>query len=297
MSSHSSDCFVKTLVGLLFFTVSTAGFAHPGGGIIALSESSAIIADSVENFIWLVEKGQEPKRLVSKFHGHWLTRGLDGNLYAEAFQESGGDWSSGAFQLELATAKLTEIAHRDELGVLVFAVDRDGSLVFQRRGSLVSRRNGKESPFRSFSNEPKLEEVTAYAWSRDGDLVFADRNRVRRIDNNGVTSLIGEIEGKVLEPKIWNATDTPSIFGLAMDNAGRVLAAVPGLAKVYRIEKNRPPQEIARSDDGWRATGIAVFSDTTFLMESDSRASTSPRVRLLRADGTIESLTVPPRSE
>ena len=74
---------MKTRFGLLFFALSTAAFAHPGGGIIALSENSAIIADPVENFIWLVEKGQDPKRLVSKFHGHWLTRGLDGNVYAE----------------------------------------------------------------------------------------------------------------------------------------------------------------------------------------------------------------------
>src|SRR4026207_1236120 len=116
---------MKTLFGLLFFTFSTAVFAHPGGGIITLSENSAIIADSVENFIWLVEKGQEPKRLGSKFHGHWLTRGLDGHLYAEGFQEAGGAWSSAAFRLELPAAKLTEVAHRDELGALVFAVDRD----------------------------------------------------------------------------------------------------------------------------------------------------------------------------
>ena len=56
---------MKTLFGLLFCTLSTAVFAHPGGGVIALSENSAIIADSVENFVWLVEKGQEAKRLVS----------------------------------------------------------------------------------------------------------------------------------------------------------------------------------------------------------------------------------------
>ena len=40
---------------LLFPT--SAVFAHPGGGIIALSENSAIIADSVQNLIWPVEKG------------------------------------------------------------------------------------------------------------------------------------------------------------------------------------------------------------------------------------------------
>jgi hypothetical protein len=242
---------MKTVFGFLFFALSAAALAHPGGGIIALSENSAIIADAVENFVWLVEKGQEPKRVVSKFHGHWLTRGRDGEIYAEAFQESGGAWSSAAFRLELPTGKLTEVAHRDELGALVFAVDRDGSLVFQRGGSLAARRNGKESPFRS-SDQPKLEEVTAYAWSRDGDLVFADRNRIRRVDLKGVTSPVAEIQGKVIEPKIWNGTDIPSVFGLAIDNDGRVLAAVPSLARVFRVEPNHAPREFARGEDGWR---------------------------------------------
>jgi len=115
--------------------------------------------------------------------------------------------------------------------------------------------------------------------------------------SKGVTSLIAEIDGKVLEPKIWNASDTPGISGVAVDNAGRVLAAVPGVAKVYRIEKNHAPREVARGEDGWRATGVGTFGDSIFLLESDSRASTSPRVRLLGANGTIESLTVPQRSK
>jgi len=287
---------MKTLFRFLFFVLFPVAFAHPGGGIIALSENSAIMADPTENFIWLIEKGQEPKRLVAKFHGHWMTRGLDGQIYAEAFQESGGAWSSAAFRLELPVAKLTEIAHRDELRALVFAVDRDGSVVFQRGGALASRRNGKEVPFRPSSNGLKLEEVTAYAWSGNSDLVFADRNRIHRVDSKGGIRLLGEIKGKVLEPKIWNATDTPSIFGLAIDSAGRVLAAVPGLAKVYQIEEKQPPQEIARSEDGWRATGVAIYGEAIFLMESDSRASTSPRVRVLRADGTTETWTVPSRT-
>jgi hypothetical protein len=286
---------MRTLFGLILFTFSMAAFAHPGGGIVALSEDSAVFADPVENFIWLVHKGQEPKRLVSKFHGHWLTRGRDGNLYAEAFQERGGAWPSAAFRLDVPTAKITEIIDHTELGVLTFTVDRDGSLVFQRGQTLVSRRNGKETPFRS-SNNLKLADVTAYAWTPEGDLIFADQNRIRRIDPKGATSLITELEGKVLEPKIWNSTDIPTIFGLAVDKSGHVLATVPHLAKVYRIGKDATPREVICSDGPWRATGVSVFGHSIFLMESDSRASTSARVRILRADGHIDTLTVPPPS-
>ena len=136
-------------------------WSHPGGGIVALSENSVVLADSVENVVWLLGRGKEPERLVSKFHGHWLTRGLDGQIYVEAFQASGGAWSSAAFRLDLPGAKLTEIAHHRDLGALSFAVDRDGSLVFQRGPSLVSRREGRESAFRPHSDRPALGNVTA----------------------------------------------------------------------------------------------------------------------------------------
>ena len=146
---------MKTLIEILGVLCLVMGvFAHPGGGIVALSEDSAVVADPTENFIWLVEVGQEPKRLVSKFHGHWLTRGRDGNLYTEAFQERGGAWATAAFRLELGgegkeiAGKVIEIADHREIGVLVYTVDRDGSLVFQRGDGLVSRRDGKESVFR-----------------------------------------------------------------------------------------------------------------------------------------------------
>jgi hypothetical protein len=284
---------MREIFAVLFLVLSAGVWAHPGGGIIALSEDSALVADPTENFIWLVEKGAEPKRVVSKFHGHWMTRGRDGNIYVEAFQESGGAWSSAAFRLDVATGKLTEVAHRDELKALNFAVDWDGSIVFQRGTGLASRKNGMEKPFRSWKGEPKLEDVTALAWSKEGDLIFADRNRIWRVDEKGEATPLGQISGKVLEPKIWNGTETPSIFGLAVDKDGRVIATAPHLGKVFRMEKNEKPKEIAAGEDGWRATGVDVFGDSIFLMESDSRASTSPRVRILRGDGKVETLTLP----
>lgn len=260
---------------------------------MALTESSAVVADPTENFIWLVEKGREPKRLVANFHGHWMTRGRDGNLYTEAFQERGGAWPSAAFRLEVPTGKVTALAEHDELRTLVFAVDRDGALVFQRGEGLVSRKDAKEVPFRATLGGIKVDEVTAYAWSGE-DLIFADRNRLRRVDTKGEAKVIAVIEGKALEPKIWNSTELPNVFGLAVERNGDVLATVPHLAKVYRAGKEGRLDEVICNEGSWRATGVSVFDDSIFLMESDARASTSPRVRILRADGRVEILTLPP---
>ena len=290
---RDTDRNMRSAFAVLVFVLAAGVFGHPGGGIIALSEDSALIADPTENFIWLVEKGAEAKRVVAKFHGHWMTRGRDGNVYVEAFGESGGAWSSAAFRLDLATGKLKEIAHRDDLKGKEFAVDRDGGFVFQRGAGLVSRKNGMETPFRSWQGEPKLENVTALVWSKEGDLVFADRNRIWRVTEKGAVTLVGQIDGKVLEPKIWNSLDVPSVYGLAIDKKGDVLATAPHLGKVFRVGKNQKVEELAGSENGWRATGVDVFGDTIFLMESDSRASTSPRVRILQAVGKAEILTVP----
>lgn len=284
---------MRSLCAVLVFVLAVGSFGHPGGGIVALSKNSALIADPTENFIWLVEKGAEAKRIVSKFHGHWMTKGRDGNIYVESLQESGGAWSSAAFRLDIATAKLTEVAHRDDLKALNFAIDQDGAIIFKRGEKLVARKNGIETPFRPWTGEPKLQDVTAYVWTKEGELIFADRNQIWHLDAKGVTTLLGQIEGKVLEPKIWNGTGTPSIFGLAIDKAGQVIATVPHLGKVFRLQKNQQPREIAASEDGWRATGVDLFGDSIFLMESDSKASTSPRVQILRVDGKVDMLTLP----
>ena len=115
------------------------------------------------------------------------------------------------------------------------------------------------------------------------------------MDSKGVTRLVAKIEGAVLEPRIWNGLEVPVVFGLAVDKTGDVLATVPHLAKVYSIGKDGRPRELICSEGSWRATGVSVFADSIFLMESDARASTGPRVRILRVDGRVEVLTLPPR--
>lgn len=286
---------MKTLQILFTLSLITSALAHPGGGIVALSENSALVTDPTENFIWLVESGKEPKRVVSNIHPHWMTRGRDGNLYTEAFGERGGAWPTAAFRLDVATGKVTPVADHDEVPASVFAVDQDGSIVFQKGAALVSRKDGKETPFRASGEKLNLKEVTACVWSGE-DFIFADRNQIRRIDSKGQTSLIAVIEGQVLEPKIWNSLDVPVVFGLAVERNGDLLATVPHLAKVYRIEKNQKPREVICPEGAWRATGVSVFGESIFLMESDSRASTSPRVRILRTDGRVEILPLPPRT-
>lgn len=47
---------MKPCAACLAFLLNTAILAHPGGGIVALSEASALLADPTENVVWQVER-------------------------------------------------------------------------------------------------------------------------------------------------------------------------------------------------------------------------------------------------
>jgi hypothetical protein len=246
-----------------------------------------LVADSTNNAIWVIEKGNEARQLVKRFHGHWLTRGQDGGVYAEAFQESGGAWSCSAFKLDPISGKLTEVAHRDEIRSLTFAVESAGSLVFQRGNKLVGREAGQVKPFRGSTE--KTDRVSAFAWGKDQSLYFSDGNLIKHLDRNGLVNRVAGIEGKSLEPHIWNAIDQPSIFSLALAEDGTLYAAVPDLGKVFMLSDGRL-KVLLESQDGWRCTGVATFGRTLFLAESNSRVSSGPRVRVMGPDGKIQLL-------
>jgi sugar lactone lactonase YvrE len=288
---------MRLALGLLSLAASVSAFAHPGGGIVALDANTVIAADPTGNAIWRFQKGKKPERLVTKFHGHWVTRGLDGHIYIEAMQESGGAWSSAAFRLDPKSGKPVEVAHRDELKSLLFAVDRDGSFVFPRDGRLVTRAlDGKVAPFRGHGTAAKLElpfhEVTAMAWGPDQTLYSADGTVIRRFDLSGSASLVARIEGTPISATFYGAANKPRIWGLAVDDKKRVFAAVPDLGQVLRIDTDGTKDVIATRTDGWRATGVTTLGSSVFMLESNEANYDGPRVRVLRGDGSIEILGI-----
>lgn len=63
---------MKPCAAGLAFHLNTAVLAHPGGGIVALSEASALLADPTENVVWQVKRGREPRAAT----GHCTRGGL-----------------------------------------------------------------------------------------------------------------------------------------------------------------------------------------------------------------------------
>src|ERR687890_465714 len=125
---------MRSIRVLFLLIIPITAAAHPGGGLIALDANTVIFGDSMYNAVWRLEKGKKPRALVKNFHAHWTTRGLDGHIYSESFQQMSGP----AFRLDLDGGKHVKVAEGSHVGALVFAVGKRGELIFQKGAQIVA---------------------------------------------------------------------------------------------------------------------------------------------------------------
>jgi len=250
-----------------------------------------IFGDSMYNAVWRLGKGRKPQALIKNFHAHWTTLGLDGHIYSESFQEMGG----ALFRIDLGGVNHVKVAEESHLNALVFAVGKRGELIFQK-GALIMERTaeGTVARFRGSGEvakgEPPLDQVIAYAWAADGTLYLSDGGNLRRVGSDGVVRLVARIEGKLIEPKIWNSTGAPRIWSIALDDRKRIYTALPDIGQVVRIDADGSQHVVDRSVGGWRVTAVATFGDSVFLLESSDRTNAGQRVRIISKSGKAELL-------
>lgn len=279
----------RALLLLLIIPVVTS--AHPGGGLVALDADTVIFGDPVNNVVWRLEKGKKSRALVKNIHAHWTTRGLDGQVYSESFQEMSGP----AFRIDLDGGQPVKIAEGPQVGALVFAVGKRGELVYQKGARIVERSpDGTVTRFRGSGvvakGEPPLRSVIAYAWATDGTLYLADGDRLRRAGRDGVVRLVARIGGKPIEPKIWNSTGAPRIWSIAIDERKRVYLALPDVGQVICLDPDGSRHVVDRSVGGWRVMGVATYGESVFLLESHDSSDAGQRVRVIRGSGVVELL-------
>jgi hypothetical protein len=282
---------MKTIRALLLLILPVAVIAHPGGGLIALNENTVIFGDSMYNAVWRLEKGKKAQPLVTKFHAHWTTRGLDGEIYSESFQEMGG----ALYRIPLDGGKHVKVAEESHLEVPVFAVGKRGELIFQKGVQIVERAvDGTVRRFRGAGEvakgEPPLQQVIAYHWAADEVLYLSDGNLLRRVGKDGVIRLVARVEGKLIDPKIWNSTGAPRIWSIATDARKRIYTALPDIGQVVRIDPDGSQHVVDKSTGGWRVTAVATFAESVFLLESSDSSNDGQRVRVIRGSGQAELL-------
>ncbi|HYP26440.1 MAG TPA: hypothetical protein VE262_06970 [Blastocatellia bacterium] len=282
---------MRAIRALLLLIIPAAAAAHPGGGLIALDANTVIFGDSMYNAVWRLEKGKKPQALMKNFHAHWTTRGLDGQIYSESFQEIGG----AAFRIDLDGGKHVKVAEESHVAALVFAVGKRGELIFQKGAQIMERTpGGTVTRFRGSGDvakgEPPLQQVIAYNWAADGTLYLSDGSHLRRVGSDGVVRLVARIDGKLIEPKIWNSTDAPRIWSIAVDERKRIYTALPDIGQVVRVDPDGSQHVVDRSVGGWRVTAVATFGDSVFLLESSDSTNDGQRVRVIRDSGRVELL-------
>ena len=280
---------LSTLIAFLFIPI--VATAHPGGGLIALDANTVIFGDSMYNAVWRLEKGTKAQALIKNFHAHWTTRGLDGHIYSESFGEIGG----ALFRIDLGGVNHVKVAEESHLNATVFAVGKRGELIFQK-GALIMERisDGTVTRFRRSGEvakgQPPLQQVIAYTWAADGTLYLSDGGHLRRVGSDGVVRLVARIDGKLIEPKIWNSTGAPRIWSIALDERKRIYAALPDIGQVVRIDADGSQRVVDRSVGGWRVTAVATFGDSVFLLESSDSTNAGQRVRMISNSGKAELL-------
>ncbi|HKG47552.1 MAG TPA: hypothetical protein VKB02_12535 [Pyrinomonadaceae bacterium] len=243
------------------------------------------------NAVWRLERGKKPQALIKNFHAHWTTRGLDGQIYSESFQEMGG----AAFRIDLDGREHFKVAEESQVGASVFAVGKRGELIFQKATHIMELRpGGAVTRFRGTGSVAKgerpLQQVIAYNWAADGTLYLADGNHLRRVGSDGVVRFITRIYGQLIEPKIWNSTGAPRIWSIAIDAHKRIYTALPDIGQVIRIDGDGSQHIVDRSVGGWRVTAVATFGDSVFLLESSDSTNAGQRVRVIRGAGRVELL-------
>ena len=281
----------KVISALLILIIPVAAAAHPGGGLIALDANTVIFGDSMYNSIWRLEKGKKAQALVKNFHAHWTTRGLDGHVYSESFQEMGG----ALFRISLDGGKPVKVAEEKDVNVLVFAVGKRGEIIFQNAARIMERSaDGTVKRFRGSGEvakgEPPLQQVIAYHWAGDETLYLSDGNHLRRAGSDGVLRLVARVDGKLIQPQIWNSTGAPRIWSIATDERKRIYTALPDTGQVVRIDPDGSQHVVDRSAGGWRVTAVATFGDSVFLLESSDSTNDGQRVRVIRGTGKAEML-------
>ena len=282
---------MKLIGALLLLIIPAAAAAHPGGGLIALDANTVVFGDSMYNAVWRLEKGKKPRALVKNFHAHWTTRGLDGHVYSESFQEIGG----AAFRIDAAGGGHVKVAEESDVAALVFAVGRRGELIFQQGARIMERApGGAVTRFRGAGDvaegEPPLQQVIAYAWAADGTLYLSDGGHLRRAGRDGVVRLVARIDGRLIEPRIWNSTGAPRIWSIALGARKRIYAALPDIGRVVRIDADGSQHVVDRSREGWRVTAVATFGGSVFMLESSDSTNAGQRVRVIRGSGRVELL-------
>ena len=282
--------------------------AHPSWGV-AVDPQGQVYFSDLET-IWKIDaRGTLSvfRAGVSGRHTHELNVDEVGNVYGEDLSYVPATeryiaalWKmtpSGAFSYVLAP---TDDAPK---GISIWRA-RDGSTYSSLRRDtapgvlLLIKRSPDGNTLTLFGDKDaaaSVKQIVPYgvggmAFGADGTLYFADGANVMKLTPGGAVSpLARDIQAEGTAADNRAAATSTRILGLTVDDRGDVLAADHDGRRVIRITPRGEVSTLARAEQPWTPTGVAMRGNDIFILEAKNPPLTA-RVRKLSPDGRLTLL-------
>jgi len=261
--------------------------AHPAWGIVIDSQGRVVFSEVETNKVWRIENGR-PVAILRGKHSHEIYIDSAGNLYGEhlEYRPVGERWVLSLWQLrpdgrEVQIRPPTDTVELPKgLGPLR---DRQGNTyafrgAFQRVDDLVLYRRSPIGEARFVAGGPpghadgrgaavRFTGIQGKAFGPNGALYVTDGGTVRLIAPDGAVTTLG---GNPLAGVSHG--ERPRLFGLAVDDRGRVFVADFDHASVREIGPDGRVREPWRSDRLWAPAGVATTGDGLYILEARPEA-------------------------
>jgi DNA-binding beta-propeller fold protein YncE len=277
--------------------VSTA-IAHPGGGIVVDRKGHVYFVDTGSGVWKLDEKGRLSRHPGAAFH--WLTLDPRGRFTDRDMPRNVGG------ELPVVGPDPTLILSSD----FPVAFGSDGAFYYPQAGPdhrvrIMRKALGAEPSV--FATLPLALErgptgksepapwVHGIAAGPHGSLYYAEQAAERRIAPDGTISTIAEkitVSGCVHPAAITDDRIGPGLRSLDVTRDGTVYVAASACCALLKITPDGTLSVVARGDDSWSPTGVAVSGNELYILEyryipAERREDWIPRVRKVASDGTV----------
>ena len=290
MTRACSMLSITRTIGLVFLVVAPMA-AHPGSGIVVDRKGQVFFADTGGG-IWKIDAQRRLTRQAdTRFH--WLAADLDDRFKTGRMptSPSGGFSRVGEDPTLLLSSDFPVAISHD--GALYYPERaRDGSLQLVRWTSDGARSVLATLP--GIVQGAPLHDVNGLSAGPSGSIYYTENSAVRRVNPRGEVSTIAEhvtVPDCVAIPGN-EPGDGPYLRGLDVALDGTVYVAAAGCGALLRIDARGVVTPALRTLSPWSPTAVAVAGTDVYVLEywhtsTENRSAWIPRVRKLRADGTV----------
>ena len=266
--------------------------AHPGSGIAVDRQGQVYFVDTGSG-VWKVDVGGHlVKQDASMFH--WMAIDLDGRFGDGRMPTSPfGDFGRAAASPSLMLSSDFPVV-----------IGHDGALYYPDRGRADGRLEllrwtpaGARSVLTTLpasTESGPLRWINGLAAGPDGSIYYAENRAVRRVSARGEIATVADhvaVPECIVVP--GNDADVGVFLrGLDVAGDGTVYVAAAGCGAVLRIGPAGAVTAVLRTTTPWSPTAVAVAGSDVYVLEyfhtaNESRQAWIPRVRRLRADGSV----------